>query len=180
MLQVRPKKRGWGGCFQASTSKTSSCPLWRRDGMGSHLPQPMNETSCAVRGCPILITHPQWKIGCNLHMLSSFLMTLKMWSFLCVERAGIPASGRDIFSQQLHYRPHWKEASSTQFSGLSLLTPFLDGAPLLTGPGRPLGSAAMFISLYLAALFDWMFPWDIYVETKENTPGSFLISANPF
>lgn len=37
----------------------------------------------------------------------------------------------------------------------------------------------MLISLYLATLFDWTFPWDIYVETKENTPGSFLISANP-
>lgn len=51
---------------------------------------------------------------------------------------------------------------------------FLDGTSHWQTQETP-----VFIFLYLAALFDWTFPWDIYVETKENTPGSFLISANP-
>lgn len=96
-----------------------------------------------------------------------------------MERDGFLASGGGISSQQWHYHPHWEKASPTESSGPSLLITILGGASHWTGPGRPQCSAVMLISLYLAALFDWTFPWDIYVETKENTPGSFLISANP-
>lgn len=106
-----------------------------------------------------------------------FWWLLKMWSFFC-GKGWIPG---------LRERHFQSAAALSSTLRRSQLQPVLWAQPYrilgwdshLTEPRRPQHSAAMLISLYLATLLDWTFPWDIYVETKENTPGSFLISANP-
>lgn len=144
--------------------------------VASHLPHPVNETSHAVRRCPILMT-PAAEDGKSTYT-TEFFGDSKMWSFCCRE-GWIPGLRERNFQSVAALSSTLRRSQLYPVSGLSPLTAFLDGTSHLTGPRRPPCSAVMVISLYLAALFDWTFPWDIYVKTKENTPGSFLISANP-